>query len=198
MGHRRRVIGLTGNIATGKTTVVNMLKELGADVLDADSLAHAMMGPNSVLASKIEQRFGAQAVNADCSINRKAIGDVVFADPEALADLEAMIHPEVVGRMVAAICEDGAPVLVLDAIKLFEAGIAEHCDVIWVVDANRETRIKRVMERNGLSRSEAEQRVNAQAPQEEKLAKADVIIDNGGSIEATREQVIAAWQRLED
>jgi dephospho-CoA kinase len=111
-------------------------------------------------------------------------------------ELERIVHPFVVERMVGAIHEPGPDVLVLDAIKLFEAGIADHCDVIWVVDADRETRIKRVMARNQVDRAEAERRLDAQPPQEEKLAKADVVIDNGGTLAATEAQVRAALQAL--
>jgi dephospho-CoA kinase len=196
MTRRPYVIGLTGNIATGKTAVLGMLAELGAETLDADEIVHAMMGPGSSLAPALCTAFGAEVVNADGSINRTLLARIVFANPERFEELEHLIHPAVVEGMVAAIHAPGPPVLVLDAIKLFEAGIAHHCDVVWVVDADRETRIARVMARNGLDREEAERRVDAQPPQEEKLARADVVIDNGGSLDGTRRQVEAAWAEL--
>ncbi len=196
MTRRRHVIGITGNIATGKSTVLKMLRDLGAETIDADGLVHEMMGPNSVLASSLAGAFGDCVVRDDGSINRPELGRIVFSDPEKLAELERQIHPHVVRRMVGAIEEPGPDVLVLDAIKLFEAGIADHCDVVWVVDADRETRIERVMQRNGVERSEAARRLDAQPPQEEKLARADLIIDNGGSLAATEAQVRAAWGAL--
>jgi dephospho-CoA kinase len=196
MTRRRHVIGLTGNIATGKSTVLGMLAELGAETLDADEIVHAMMGLGSALAPALSTAFGAEVVNADGSINRPLLGRIVFANPERFEELERLIHPAVVEGMLAAIHAPGPTVLVLDAIKLFEAGIARHCDVVWVVDADRETRIARVMARNRLDREEAERRVDAQPPQEEKLARADVVIDNGGSLDGTRRQVEAAWAEL--
>jgi dephospho-CoA kinase len=173
-----------------------MLAELGAETIDADALVHAMMGPGSVLAAPLGDAFGAEIVRADGSIDRPELGRIVFSDPAKLAGLERLIHPFVVDRMVGAIEEPGRDVLVLDAIKLFEAGIADHCDVVWVVDADRETRIQRVMSRNGVDRAEAERRLDAQPPQEDKLARADLIIDNGGTLAETEAQVRAAWRAL--
>jgi dephospho-CoA kinase len=193
---RRHVIGLTGNIATGKSTVLRMLAELGAETIDGDVLVHEMMGPGSTLGPALAATFGPEVVNKDGSIDRQALGKIVFTSPERFEELERLIHPAVVERMIAAIDAPGPAVLVLDAIKLFEAGIADHCDVIWVVDADRETRIERVMGRNNLDRDEAARRVDAQPPQEDKLARADIVIDNGGTLEATREQVDRAWHEL--
>lgn len=198
MSRRKHIIGITGNIATGKSTVTRMLADLGAEVIDADQLAHQMMGPSSSLAADLERRFGPDVINEDRSINRPALGKIVFSNPEALKDLEALVHPRVVDQMIDAIHQPGPDVLVLDAIKLFEAGIADQCDTIWVVDASEETRIERVMERNGLDRETARQRVDAQPPQAEKVARADVVIDNNGSLESTEQQVLEAWRRMTD
>jgi dephospho-CoA kinase len=193
---RVHVIGLTGNIATGKTTVAAMLAELGAEVIDADRLVHHLQGPGSLLAGPLSAAFGPHVVNPDGSINRPALGQVVFSDPAKLDELERLIHPAVVERMRLATEEPGPPVLVLDAIKLIEAGIADFCDEVWVIDADRETQVARIMSRNDIGRSEAERRIDAQPPQSEKLARADVVIDNAGSLAATRAQVLAAWERL--
>jgi dephospho-CoA kinase len=189
---RRLVIGITGNIATGKTAVVNILADLGADTIDADELVHEMMGPDSELAEPLATEFGPDVVNDDSSINRPALGNLVFADETKLVRLEQLIHPHVVSAMVDAIEQPGADVLVLDAIKLFEAGIADHCDEVWVVDADLDTRLDRLMQRNNIERDEALARMTAQPPQEEKLARADRVIDNSGTLEATRTQVAAA------
>lgn len=193
---RKHVIGLTGNIATGKSTVVEMLADLGAEAIDGDQIVHDLMGPGSPLAAEIRARFGDATINADDSINRPALGAIVFSDPAKLRELEALTWPPVVGRKRAAIYEPGPDVLILDAIKLFEAGMAEDCDEVWVVTAPRERQIERIMARNKVDRTEAERRIDAQPPQEEKVARADLVIDNGGSLDDTRRQVLAAWQRL--
>lgn len=196
MTRRKHVIGITGNIATGKTTVVKMLADLGADTIDADELVHEMMGPDSELAETLGSEFGTDVVNRDGSINRPALGQIVFSDPEKLERLEHLIHPHVVARMVAAIEEPGEDVLVLDAIKLFEAGIADHCDEVWVVDADIDARIERIKARNDVDRAEALRRIQAQPPQEEKIARADRVIDNSRDLDDTREQVSEAWAAL--
>lgn len=196
MAHRKHVIGLTGNIATGKSTVAEMLHDLGAETIDADALVHQMMGPDSPFAEALRSAFGNAVVNDDGSIDRPALGRIVFSDPAKLAELEEIVHPPVVEEMKAAIERPGPPVLVLDAIKLFEAGIADQCDTVWVADVDRETQIARIVERNNVDRSEAERRIDAQPPQSEKLARADIVIDNSGSLEETRKQVVEAWSRL--
>lgn len=195
---RKHVIGVTGNIASGKTVVLDMLAELGAQTIDADRLVHEMMGPGSELAEPIRRSFGDAVVNEDGSINRPELGKIVFTDPAKLEELEHIVHPAVVERMLAEIANPDPPVLVLDAIKLFEAGIANHCDEVWVVDADRDVRIERLMNRSNFTREQAEQRVDVQPPQEEKIARADVVIDNGGTLDATRQQVEREWNRLVD
>jgi dephospho-CoA kinase len=193
---RKHVIGVTGNIACGKSSVLDVLEELGAETMDGDIMVHQMMGPGSMLADPIRRRFGDSVIADDGSIIRPELGKIVFSDPEALADLEAIIHPLVVAEKRAAIYRPGPDVLVLDAIKLFEAGMAEDCDEVWVVDCTRENQIARLIRRNGIDRAEAERRINAQPPQEEKVARADLVIDNNGDLDALRRQVVAAWERL--
>lgn len=196
MTRRKHVVGLTGNIATGKTAVVRMLDELGAETMDGDAMVHQLMGPDSVLGAAIRNRFGDQVIASDGSIIRPELGKIVFSDPDALADLEAIVHPPVVEAKRARIYESGPDVLVLDAIKLFEAGLAAECDEIWVVDCDRETQIQRLTARNNIDRAEAERRIDVQAPQAEKVARADVVINNNGLLEDTCAQVVAAWERL--
>lgn len=193
---RKHVIGVTGNIACGKSAVLEALDELGAETMDGDKMVHEMMGPGSTLAAPIRERFGDSVIAEDGSIIRPELGKIVFSDPEALADLEEIIHPLVVAEKRAAIHRPGPDVLVLDAIKLFEAGMAEDCDEVWVVDCTREKQIERLLRRNGIDRAEAERRINAQPPQEEKVARADLVIDNNGDLDALKQQVVAAWNRL--
>jgi dephospho-CoA kinase len=193
---RKHVIGLTGNIATGKSTVVRILEDLGAEAIDGDAIVHSLMGPGSPLAPAIRAEFGVDAINADGSVNRPELGKVVFSDPAKLRALEAITWPPVLERKRAAIHEPGPDVLILDAIKLFESGMAEDCDEIWVVTAPREQQIERVMARNSVDRTEAERRIDAQPPQEEKVARADTVIANDGSLDDLERQVRVAWQRL--
>jgi dephospho-CoA kinase len=193
---RKHVIGLTGNIATGKSTVVRMLEELGAEAIDGDAVAHQLMGAGSPLADDIGAAFGARVVRDDGSIDRPALGAIVFSDPGRLRQLEEIVWPRVLARKREAIYQPGPDVLVLDAIKLFESGMADDCDEVWVVTAPRAQQIARIIARNHVERAEAERRIDAQPPQEEKIAKADVVIDNAASLNETREQVLAAWNRL--
>jgi dephospho-CoA kinase len=196
MPRRKHVIGLTGNIACGKSTVVAMLDELGAETIDGDKVAHELMGPASPLAPQISAAFGAHVIRADGSINRPELGKIVFSDPSALTRLEEIVHPPVVAQKRERIHEPGPDVLVLDAIKLFEAGVAAECDEVWVVTCTREQQIARIIARNQVDRAEAERRINAQPPQSEKVSKADVVIDNSGTVKQTRVQVLAQWSRL--
>ena len=196
MPRRKHVIGLTGNIACGKSTVVTMLRELGAETIDGDAVVHELMGPGSPLAPRIRAAFGDAVIRGDGSIDRPALGRIVFSDPAALRRLEEITHPPVLARKRARIHEPGPDVLVLDAIKLFEAGMAADCDEVWVVICAREQQIARLMARNGIVHAEAERRIDAQPPQAEKIARADVVIDNSDTLERTRAQVLAQWQRL--
>lgn len=196
MARRKHVIGVTGNIACGKSAVLEILRRLGAETIDGDTLVHGLMGPESVLGPAIRQRFGETTIAADGSINRPSLGKIVFSDPAGLTALEHMVHPFVMDEMSAAIHRSGPDVLVLDAIKLFEAGIADFCDEVWVVNCSRETQIERITARNNVDRSEAVRRIDAQQPQSEKVARADLVIENDGALADTRQQVLDAWSRL--
>jgi dephospho-CoA kinase len=192
----RRLIGLTGNIGTGKSTVAAMLAELGAEVIDADQVAHEVMRAGTPAHERIIEIFGPGVLGPDGEIDRARLGAIVFADAAALARLEAVVHPatlEAIGRRVAATSAD---VVVVEAIKLIESGMAEECDSVWVTACRPEQQIHRIVGGRGLSRAEAERRVRAQPPQEEKIARADVVIDTAGSLSRTRAQVRAAWDRL--
>ncbi|MBA2277709.1 MAG: dephospho-CoA kinase [Chloroflexia bacterium] len=192
---RRFVLGVTGNIATGKSTVVAMLAERGATVIDADRVYHELIVPGQPLLDRIRERFGAGVIDADGALNRTALGAIVFNDAAALADLDRLTHPAV----IAAIDERVAAlrgIVVIDAVKLIESGHAEHCDQVWLVVAGPDQQAARLMARSGLTRADAERRVGAQPPLGPKLARADVVIDNSGTLDATQVQVAAAWQRL--
>jgi dephospho-CoA kinase len=194
---RPYVIGLTGNIATGKSMVGQMLAKLGAEHVDADLLAHEVMASGAPAWEQIVAAFGPEVVAPDGEIDRHKLGAVVFADAEALARLERIVHPTVIERTRQLIDRSTVPVLVIEAIKLIESGmVVQLCDTLWVVIAPRDVQIERLMSLRGMSRAEAALRVDAQPSQETKVAHADVVIDNGGTRAATREQVERAWSQI--
>ena len=188
------VIGLTGNIATGKTTVARMLDELGATIIDADKLAHEVMRPGTEVHRAIVARFGSKVLADDGSIDRKTLGTIVFADRKALADLEALVHPAVEQTLLAQLDQAQTDVAVVEAIKLLEAGLDRYCDAIWVTTSPREQQIERLMLTRGLTREQALLRMDAQPSPEAKVARADVVIDNSGSLARTSAQVAHAWR----
>jgi dephospho-CoA kinase len=198
-GHLKRnrplVIGITGNIGTGKSTVARMLADLGAEVIDADVVAHTVMRPGTRAYDQVLNTFGPEILRPDGSINRIRLGMIVFQDPAALRRLETIVHPPTIHAIQHLIAASSAQVVAVEAIKLIEAGMADDCDSVWVVICEKEQQVQRVMNR-GLSKSEAMQRIQAQPPQETKVVRADIVIDNSGSIAETRFQVRAAWQRM--
>ncbi len=195
-GRRPLLIGLTGNIATGKSTVAGMLAELGAEVIDADGVAHEVMRAGSSVHAQIVAAFGPEVLSPDGEIDRRRLGDIVFADPAALARLEALVHPAVIAETGRRIAASRAPAVVVEAIKLIESGMADGCDSVWVTTCRPAQQIRRLMDGRKMSWAEARRRVQAQPPQGDKIARADVVIDTGGTLAQTRAQVQAAWERL--
>lgn len=189
------IIGLTGNIACGKSMVAKALAQLGAEVLDADKVVHELMANEAGIRQRIVREFGSEVLDANGQIDRLKLGAIVFADQAALAKLEKILHPLVGERVDRAIRDSKAPVFVIEAIKLIESGMHRRCDSIWVVTCSREQQIERMVRDRGLTPEAAALRIDAQPPAEEKLKFADVIIDNSGTIEETTEQVHKAWER---
>lgn len=193
------LIGLTGNIACGKSAVLARLAELGAETIDADSVVHELQRPGEPVWAAIREAFGPAVLTPEGALDRRALGAIVFGDPAALARLEALTHPAVRARIeerVAAAAGRGVAVMVIDAIKLFEGGLADRCDQNWVVTCAPEQQLARLMARNGFTEAEARQRIAAQPPQAEKVARADLVIDNSGVLADTYAQVDAAWRRV--
>ena len=186
-------IGLTGNIATGKSTVGRMLASLGAELIDADKVAHAVMAPAGSAYAGVVEAFGPGIVGDAGEIDRRALGRIVFADPGALKRLEALVHPAVIAAVNQRIERSIAMAVVVEAIKLLESGMAESSDAIWVTTCSEEVQLARLMEPRGLSREDALVRIRAQAPQAEKVLRADVVVDTEGTLAETRAQVEAAW-----
>lgn len=192
-----RRIGLTGGIASGKSTVAEILAELGAMIIDSDLLAREVVEPGTEALARIEQRFGPSVIN-DGRLDRSALGKIVFADPDARADLEAIVHPAV--RRRAAELEAAAPAdaVVVQMIPLLvETGQSDDFDALLVVDTSPEVQRSRLMRRDGLSADEADARIAAQASRSERLAVADVVIDNNDpDPDLLRARVEAAYRSL--
>lgn len=192
------MIGLTGNIATGKSLVGKMLSRLGAEHIDADRLAHQVTAHGTPAWEQIVSTFGPGILQSNGAIDRSKLGATVFSDPDALARLEAIVHPRVIARTRQLISASTAPVVVVEAIKLIESEmVSQLCDAVWVVTAPREVQIQRLMEKRRLACTDAVLRVDAQPPHQDKIARADVVIDNGSILDATRRQVENAWSRID-
>ena len=190
------VIGITGNIATGKSVVRKMLEHLGAYGIDADALAHRAMAKGAPGHPLILKTFGDWILDAEGQIDRGKLAKIAFSEPKALDQLEAIVHPLVTHAVDLLIRRAKQSVVVIEAIKLLESDLAAGCDTIWVVDAPGELQIARLMHKRKMSEASARQRIAAQAPQALKLRAAKVVIRNNGSFENTWDQVQDAWQKL--
>lgn len=190
------VIGLTGGIATGKSTISSILKELGAYIVDADIIARSVVQKGEKAYNEIVQHFGRKILMANGEINRKKLGHIVFSDSEKLKLLNQITHPEIIGRIkdkVEEYKDVGAKVIVIDAAILIEVGLDWYCDSIWLVSVDKETQIRRLMERDKFAYSDALNRINSQYTNERKSQFADVIIDNNKPIEEVKKKVKELW-----
>ena len=190
------VIGLTGNIATGKSVVRRMLEHLGAYTIDADALAHRVISKGAPGYQPVLDTFGTWLLDKDGQIDRAKLGRLVFADTQALTQLEDIIHPYVGQAVDLLIKRATQKVIVVEAIKLLESDLRTKCDSIWVADAPQEVQIERLMRKRGMSREDAVQRIHAQSEQKQKLAAANVVVTNTGSYEDLWKQVNDAWKRI--
>jgi dephospho-CoA kinase len=189
-------IGLTGNIATGKTTVGRILEEQGAVLIDADRVAHTAMSPGGTAYSAVTRAFGPDILSRDGVIDRRKLGSLVFSDPAALRELESLVHPAVIRAVEHQIAVSRAPVVVVEAIKLIESGMAAAYDALWVTVCEESTQVSRLIEHRGYDNATALQRIRAQPPQAEKVRAADVVITTEGTLASTRAQVEAAWDEI--
>jgi dephospho-CoA kinase len=186
-----KVIGLTGNMGCGKSTVAAMLRELGAAHIDADAVVREIRQNDGEARAAIERRFG--------RLDTRRLGEIVFGNPDALRDLEAILHPpfrDAVRSRLAELSEAGVPATVVEVIKLLESPLHDACDAIWVVVCDEADALARVMADRGLDKAEAQARLANQSPQAVKAAAADVVIDGSASLEETRRQVRAAYAQL--
>lgn len=194
-------VGLTGGLAAGKSTVAAYFRELGAFHIDADRIARELLAPGGGAEREVVARFGGEIVGPDGAIDRRAVAAAVFSDPRALADLNAIVHPKVrkeIARVIAAeeAVASPKPVALVDAALLVESGIHRDLDALIVVTCPEETQVARAVSRGGLTEAEARERIAAQAPLADKLAAADYVIDNDGSLEDTKRQVRGVWNEL--
>lgn len=192
----KTVIGLTGNIGTGKSVVRKMLEHLGAYGIDADQLSHRAMTKGAPGYKPVVEMFGRWVVAADGQIDRARLGKIVFSDPAALAELEKIVHPLVSQAVDMLVQRTSQPVIVIEAIKLLESDLRAACDSVWVTAAPPDAQLKRLMQARGMSEAEARQRITAQPPQAQKTAAAQVVIQNAGTFTETWKQVSAAYQKI--
>lgn len=190
------VIGVTGNIATGKSVVRKMLEHLGAYGIDADALAHRAISRGAPGHSLVIKHFGDWILDEEGHVERARLARIVFSDPAALEKLESVVHPLVSHAVDILIRRAGQSVIVIEAIKLLETDLAAGCDTIWVVHAPKKLQVERLRRKRDMSEATAQQRIEAQTPQESKLRAANVVIHNDNSFESTWEQVQAAWSEL--
>jgi len=192
----KTVIGLTGNIATGKSVVRRMLEHLGAYTIDADALAHRVISKGAPGYQPVLDKFGTWLLDRDGQIDRTKLGRLVFADGQALAQLEEIVHPYVSQAVELLIKRSTQTVIVVEAIKLLESDLRGKCDAIWVTDADQKVQLERLVGKRGMRQEDALQRIHSQSAQKDKIAAATVVIRNNGSIEALWKEVNQAWKRL--
>lgn len=188
------IIGLTGNIATGKSEVRRMLERLGAFGIDADALARDAISKGTPGYQAVLDEFGKDILLPDGEINRARLASIVFQNAHALATLEELIHPQVERAIQELVEQSDHKVVVIEAIKLIEAGLDRYCDSLWVTCSSEPAQINRLMLSRGMTESQARMRIGAQSPQHDKLQAADVIIQNEGSLNDTWQQVVEHWQ----
>jgi dephospho-CoA kinase len=190
------VIGLTGNIATGKSVVRRMLEHLGAYTVDADALSHRTYAKGAPGYQPVIDNFGKWLVNREGEIDRSKLGNLVFNDPDAMAQLEAIVHPLVRQATEVLIKRSIQPVVAIEAIKLLEGDLRKMCDSIWVTNAPEDVQVERLMRKRGMNRDQAAERTHMQSAQSAKVAVANIVITNTGSYDALWKQVNAAWREI--
>ena len=186
------IIGVTGGIACGKSTISNELSRYGGKIISADNMAHWQMTPSGEIYREYVRHFGHEILNEDDTLNRRKIADIVFNDKTELCWINQTTHPillRLLRERLNTYQSQNVPIVVLDVPLLFEAGWDKECDEVWAVHLKRNLQIKRLMHRNNLSRTEAEIRIGAQIADEERRKKADIVINNSSTKQKTRDQI---------
>lgn len=193
-------IGLTGGVATGKSTVGKLLSGKGIEVISSDELAHLAMMPGNTGYHEIVSEFGHKILMTDGKINRKLLGEIVFKDETARKRLEQIIHPQVISAIKQGIersSKQGEKLIVVEIPLLFEVGLTEIFDYIWVVSSTQERQLHRIFERDGLTEAEAKKRIKVQLPLKDKEARADAVIFNNNGLDCLEKQVSNLLETLE-
>ncbi|MDO7786714.1 dephospho-CoA kinase [Desulforamulus aquiferis] len=193
------IIGLTGNIASGKSTIAKLLEELGAQVIDTDQLARQVVEPDTPALKEIVNFFGPGILHGGGSLDRTKLAELIYKDPTAKKRLEQIVHPAIEKELISQIklFKDCSPkgILVLQIPLLIEVGWQNKVDQVWLVKVDLQTQIHRLINRDKLSPEQAMARINSQMPQSQKAKHAHIVIDNSDSIEETRQQVLKAWHK---
>jgi dephospho-CoA kinase len=195
-----KIIGLTGGIGSGKSTISQFLKELGAAVYDLDKIGHDVIQKNGAAYQEVTKAFGDKILAADGEIDRAVLGKVVFNNPEALKRLNGIVHPCIdrqIDEIIKSIQRSHSQVVVFEAAAMLEAGRAWQADEIWVVTAPEDTVIQRIKNRPGYDKDVARSRIHSQMTNVERLKKADVVINNDGTAEDLKNKVKAEWDKLQ-
>ncbi len=187
---------MTGSIASGKSTVTNRLRTLGAFVIDADEVSREVTAAGAPALQELAAAFGDSVLRADGSFDRAALSDIAFGDPEKLRTLNSILHPRIRARMRKMEAESCASCVIYDVPLLMETGMDKDMDAVWMVDASESVRLIRLMRRSGLNREQAKARMDAQLSDEEKRRRADVILQNDGTVSELYGKVDALWQSL--
>ena len=194
-----RIIGITGGIASGKSTVTEFLRQQGYQVIDADQVVHELQEPGGSLYQALLSAFGSTILQEDGRLDRPKLGAMIFGNPELLAQ-SSQIQNQIIREELADrrdLLAETEDIFFMDLPLLFELQYEDWFDQIWLVDVTKETQLSRLMTRNGLSQEEAEKRIAAQLSLQEKRKRSDLLIDNNGSLEETRQQIRDALQKLE-
>ena len=197
--HRALRLGLTGGVGCGKSTAAAVLKELGAAVVDADAISHSLTMAGGAAVEPILAQFGAQMGDGQGGIDRRALGELVFAQPQQRRALEGILHPAIqkeMMRQIDAADQEGAPVVVLDVPLLYECGLDALCDQVWVMSVDQEQQVLRVLKRDQISRDQALSRIRSQMPLEEKRDRAQRVVDTGRSEAEVKNELKRLYREL--
>jgi dephospho-CoA kinase len=195
-------VGLTGGIATGKSTVGAMFVELGCHLIESDQITHQLFEPGQAVHAAVVKQFGNRILALDGTIDRRILGGIVFRDPQARGKLNSLVHPAIIQRqqewLKAMQAQDPHGIAIVDAALMIEVGTYKNYDKVIVVTSSSELQKERLRARSALSEEEIESRIRSQMPNEEKIKYADFVIDNSGSIESTRVQVETVYRQLQE